>query len=376
LERIGRLEQMFLEKLDMLPLFVRSKITPPTAILVGCLFLFWIVVVRAKTEEVTKERLLDGGIYVLDLGYPKGIIGQNISLVTCVAVVGNEVHVAQKNPAYPDFFLVLDKAEGNLLRTYGAHTMVAPHGCQSSPFGLFVTDILGGAVNVYNASTGEVLTRVGSEGNKVNPPQFSAPADIALTPPGDAWISDGDGGSNMRILILDHVDHWQSAKRAIGGPGANPGQFASPHSIVYASEFAHIWVADRDNARLQVFNGDSGELIGIWETSPCFPINATTGASPWGVRVDNTRRLLFLSDGLNGLLFITSINQGTGWSSVSIGNCSAPLQTIQVPNGLTCKPHEMAVDESSPTGDVYLVGVGIPPTVLRYRQQQGKWLQG
>jgi DNA-binding beta-propeller fold protein YncE len=89
---------------------------------------------------------------------------------------------------------------------------------------------------------------------------------MAVLPSGDIFVSDGYG--NRRIVHFDangkYINEW-------GQAGTEPGQFALPHSIVADSQ-GRLYVADRENARIQVFN-TKGKLLAVWE-------NLIT---PWGL---------------------------------------------------------------------------------------------
>ena len=78
-----------------------------------------------------------------------------------------------------------------------------------------------------------------------------------------AWDSDdniyiSDGYINSRIARYDHDGNWLGS---FGEPGAGPGQFNTPHSLVIDRQ-DHLYVADRNNRRIQVFD-TTGHLLRI-----------------------------------------------------------------------------------------------------------------
>jgi sugar lactone lactonase YvrE len=78
----------------------------------------------------------------------------------------------------------------------------------------------------------------------------------ALSPNGDRlYISDGYGNARIHKFSLDGklLASW-------GEPGTDPGQFNIPHNICCDPD-GWIYVADRENHRVQIFDGD-----GKWET--------------------------------------------------------------------------------------------------------------
>ena len=89
-----------------------------------------------------------------------------------------------------------------------------------------------------------------------NPPlpaidgRFRQPTDVTWDPAGNAYISDGYVDS--RIAKIDKDGNWV---KSWGERGSEPGQFSTPHGIG-ADAQGNIYVADRSNRRIQVFDGD------------------------------------------------------------------------------------------------------------------------
>jgi hypothetical protein len=74
--------------------------------------------------------------------------------------------------------------------------------------------------------------------------------DVAWDKAGNAFIS--DGYINSRIAKVDKDGAWL---KSWGERGTGPGQFRIPHSIAVAAR-GLVYVADRSNRRIQVFDGD------------------------------------------------------------------------------------------------------------------------
>ena len=79
---------------------------------------------------------------------------------------------------------------------------------------------------------------------------FRQVTDMAWDAAGSTYIS--DGYINSRIAKVDKNGNWV---RSWGEPGDQPGQFNTPHSIAVDAE-GNIYVADRGNRRIQVFDGE------------------------------------------------------------------------------------------------------------------------
>ena len=324
-------------------------------------------------------------IYILDSSFPKVTAAwppSGLDRPTGVAVVVSttgdaEVHVAQRNASLP--FVYVFNHDGDVIRTWGSATgpdaIVSPHGLYGqNTKTVWLADISGATVREYS-STGALLGEVGTPGKPgagLAPPQFSAAADVAVDAVGGrVFISDGDGGSNNRVLVLEHAN-LSHVLLHVGGAGATPGKLSSPHSVAWHVASGTFWVADRGNTRIQVFDGATGAVAGEWTAADCFP-----GGAPWGIRFDATRGRVLVADGTIGALYVLSIPtspqasvrtglRGTGATATdslptALGPCVL-LQNISI--GVALVPHEIAIDDA--TGDVYVVGVGKPPLVVRF----------
>jgi DNA-binding beta-propeller fold protein YncE len=79
---------------------------------------------------------------------------------------------------------------------------------------------------------------------------FRQVTDVTWDPQGNTYIS--DGYINSRVAKVDPNGKWL---KSWGDPGDGPGQFNTPHSIA-ADAQGNIYVADRGNRRIQVFDSD------------------------------------------------------------------------------------------------------------------------
>ena len=90
----------------------------------------------------------------------------------------------------------------------------------------------------------------------LNPPlphedgRFRQPTDVTWGPDGTIYIS--DGYVNSRVAKISKDGEWL---KSWGKRGKGPGEFNTPHSIA-ADAKGNIYVADRANRRIQVFDGD------------------------------------------------------------------------------------------------------------------------
>ena len=80
--------------------------------------------------------------------------------------------------------------------------------------------------------------------------RFRQPTDVAWDAEGNAYIA--DGYINSRVAKVDKNGNWL---KSWGEPGNGPSQFNTVHSIASDNK-GNIYVADRANRRIQVFDGD------------------------------------------------------------------------------------------------------------------------
>ena len=82
------------------------------------------------------------------------------------------------------------------------------------------------------------------------PGRFRQVTDVAFDAAGNTYIS--DGYINSRVAKVDKDGRWL---KSWGDRGRKPGEFNTPHSIA-ADAKGQIYVADRGNRRIQVFDGE------------------------------------------------------------------------------------------------------------------------
>ena len=113
--------------------------------------------------------------------------------------------------------------------------------------------------------------RAGGPPRGSNPEEggFDEPTDVAWDSMGNIYVSDGYG--NKRVAKFDKDGNWIGS---FGKQGFAPGEFGLPHNIA-VDKLDRIWVADRTNGRLQVFDTEGRfikEVIINVKTPPVQPI--------------------------------------------------------------------------------------------------------
>ena len=94
---------------------------------------------------------------------------------------------------------------------------------------------------------------------------FRQVTDMAWDSAGNTYIS--DGYINSRVAKIDPSGNWV---KSWGEPGNQPGQFSTPHSIAVDAQ-DHVYVADRGNRRIQVFDTEGKFLRQITIDVPFDP---------------------------------------------------------------------------------------------------------
>src|SRR5262249_58695949 len=80
---------------------------------------------------------------------------------------------------------------------------------------------------------------------------------VAFAPTGDLYVTDGYGSARVVKFSRDgkFILEW-------GTRGKGPGQFGLPHNVVVDAQ-GKVYVTDRDNQRIEVFDAD-GKFLTQW----------------------------------------------------------------------------------------------------------------
>ena len=157
-----------------------------------------------------------------------------------------------------------------------------------------------------------------------NPPapaedgRFRQVTDITWDRAGDIFVS--DGYINSRVAKIDKDGNWLTSW---GNRGSKPGEFNTPHSIASDAQ-DNIYVADRFNRRIQVFDPDGRFLRAMTIDVPfdraTKPVignalnpDATSGTfapgAPWAICITpGPHQVLYAADAYPGRIYKMTLN--------------------------------------------------------------------
>ena len=150
---------------------------------------------------------------------------------------------------------------------------------------------------------------------------FRQVTDITWDHAGNGYIS--DGYINSRVAKVSHGGEWLGSW---GTPGDGAGQFSTPHSIAIDAA-DHIYVADRGNRRIQVFDTGGKFLRQITIDVPFSPDakpaigprpnqdppvgtpKTMVAGSPWAICITpGPNQVLYSSDAYPGRIYKMSLD--------------------------------------------------------------------
>ena len=183
---------------------------------------------------------------------------------------------------------------------------------------------------------------------------FRQVTDMAWDAVGNTYIS--DGYINSRVAKVDKNGNWL---KSWGEPGDQPGQFNTPHSIAVDAE-GHVYVADRGNRRIEVFDGDGKFLrqividvpydpnarmaIGNKPKLPIVGNQAMAPGAPWAICITPPpNQVLFSSDGYPGRIYEITLD---GKVLGVLGESGKQLKQFGWIHEIACpSEHELFVSE-------------------------------
>ncbi|XP_047425233.1 peptidyl-glycine alpha-amidating monooxygenase isoform X3 [Mugil cephalus] len=168
-----------------------------------------------------------------------------------------------RGPIQQSTILVVDPANGNILKASGRNMFYLPHGITTDKENNYwVTDVaLHQVLKVSSDGRDRTLLTLGEAfmpGSDKD--HFCQPTDVAVdTETGNIFVS--DGYCNARILKFSADGKYLSEWGAGTSDRRRRTPFRIPHSLVFLPDRKEICVADRENGRIQCFIAETGEFV-------------------------------------------------------------------------------------------------------------------
>ena len=181
---------------------------------------------------------------------------------TAGAVLAGQPSNANHRPG--NFVLVLNR-NGEMVEnwTQWDKLFVRPHKVTINPYDpdkhIWIIDDWAHQVFKFTHDGKQLVLTLGAKGVQGDDQtHFGRPTDIAWLPDGSFWLS--DGYVNGRVVKFDKNGRFLTSIGRKGTGGG--GEFNLVHCVVVDAR-GRLYVADRDNRRIQVFDAD-GKFLEIW----------------------------------------------------------------------------------------------------------------
>lgn len=225
-----------------------------------------LVLAGAASEAVAEEQ----ASYAVVHGWPRLPTGRILGQATGVGIDSKgDVHAFHRagrvwTEPLPltviddDTIAVFDSESGAQVKAWGRGLFAMPHGLTiDREDNVWVTDVALHQVFKFD-KTGKLLLTLGTRGvagdDKV---RFNRPTDVAIAEDGSVFVADGYRNSRIVKFSADgmYLEQW-------GKKGSGNGQFRVPHALALDAH-GNIYVADRGNARVQIFS-PQGDYVSQW----------------------------------------------------------------------------------------------------------------
>ena len=236
--------------------------------------------------------------------------------------------------------LVIFDRDGNFLDIWGEGILQDAHGIFiDDEDNVFCTERNTHCVHKFDRN-GNLLMTIGTPGKEGKNPgdPFNLPTDLVVAPNGDLYISDGYGNARVHHYTADGklLKSW-------GTPGKEPGQFDLSHCVRIDHQ-NHLWVCDRNNSRVQIFDLD-GNFLDQW----------TDLLEPDQVYFDRHAEVVYIAELQQQVSIYTTDHQLLAqWGE---------RERINRPGSFGGCPHGIWVDSH---GDLYVTEVQIDGKIHKY----------
>jgi DNA-binding beta-propeller fold protein YncE len=277
----------------------------------SCQLLTIVAAMAAAFSAIGQEVPTGGAAYHVVRDFPQLPPALALGAVSAVATDsrGNILAFHRGEPP----ILIFD-SHGKLLRSFGDGLFTSAHGLRvDADDNIWVTDNANHTVLKFSHD-GVLLMKLG-ERNVAgeDATHFNKPADVAFAANGDFYIADGYG--NSRVVKFNMAGEFLMAW---GKKGTEPGEFNLPHAV-QVDAAGRVYVGDRENDRIQIFDADGKFLRQI------------RGIAPFGLFITPDQSL-FVADGRANKVLKMTLD---GKVLTSWGTTGAEPGNFQLAHGLT-----------------------------------------
>ena len=173
-----------------------------------------------------------------------------------------------------------DRKTGAVLANFGKGVMVTPHGIAVDMQGnVWIADFAGNKAGTKGhqvhkfSPKGEKLLSLGVAGKASNADgEFNQPNDVVIGPDGSIYVADGHEAQGMITAnaVAEGIKRGATSRiskfspdgkfiKSWGKIGVRHGEFRTPHALMFDAK-GRLWVADRGNHRLEIFDQDGKYL--------------------------------------------------------------------------------------------------------------------
>jgi NHL repeat-containing protein len=190
---------------------------------------------------------------------------------------------------------------------------------------------------------GEYHRLVGAQARPTDA-NYNAPTDIGWDAEDNIYISDGYG--NSRVAKLNKNGDWI---KSWGSFGTGESQFRTPHNLQVDRQ-GNVYVADRGNGRIQVFDSNGTFKKFIWLNAAYdktrhpvlgnLPANPPNASAPWAlcITTNGPTQYLFAVDTEPGRLYKMTLD---GQILGMLGESGRGPKQFNWPHGIACPSEDV-----------------------------------
>ncbi|HMI52386.1 MAG TPA: phage tail protein [Candidatus Saccharimonadales bacterium] len=178
----------------------------------------------------------------------------------------------------------------------------------------------------------------------------NGPSGLAIDATGTLYFTDPAAN---RIMRVQGCDGCVQAVSCVGGMGSSPSRFHTPRGLLIPKNRNALFVADSENHRIQIFDLDTFQLVGIWGE-----IGLGLTSSPSSLPGQFNTPWTLVSDSA-GYVFVLDYGNRRIQKFSPAGDVIPSFCDAVQASGLLKQPSEIAVLDRS--GSLWILVLDLPP---------------